>query len=177
MTTVILRQLEDDVIIGFDGLATVGDNEAHDLVNPKVVVNGGVVIVVAGLARASSVLEFAELPEYDGQEARRWLSTVWYPKAKEALVEAGFNPDEGDFREFTLHVVVDCQAFRIDSLGHVSSFKDGLYATGSGGDYAKGAVLAGAKTLRALQIAAELDPHTGGELTVTTASELLRQAA
>ena len=51
--------------------------------------------------------------------------------------------------------------------------RSGLYAVGSGSNFAMGALWAGASVQEALEIAAANDPYTGGQLFVSNDEEIL----
>lgn len=90
-----------------------------------------------------------------------------------AWLEAGGDPaawGQGD---------VDLRALVIRPDGGLFLYDDGLwpsgpiqtdrYAIGSGSEYAMAAMVMGADIRRAVEVAAELDPHTGGPVVVLTA--------
>lgn len=174
MTTLIMRQTDKDVELGWDSQMTRA-NEATSLVAPKVFVNGGLVLGVTGLTRAVDLLETTEFSAYDpALSPRHWLIKVFTPALQEALAAQPYlMSDEGTLEGWGFMVVVAGQAFQFDSMYNPAQNSDGLYTMGSGGDYARGALAVGASVLEALEAAARVDPYTGGKLTVTLASEYL----
>jgi ATP-dependent protease HslVU (ClpYQ) peptidase subunit len=175
MTTVIAVQTEDDVILGWDSLAT-RSNEKMTLVEPKVWCRGGIIFGVSGTTRAMDLLYCIDFPEYDGTDARAWIITRIVPLIQAVLKENGqaalWDAEDGH-ADMGLILVVDGTAFVLDSLLSPSSTYEGIYTLGSGGDYARGALFAGADVMTALRVAADIDPYTGGHLTVRTASSLI----
>ncbi len=172
MTTIIALQREHDVDLAWDGQMTVG-NQKHDLLTPKVWCQNGLVFGVAGLLRGADVLSVTEFPDYDGSDARKWLIRYLVPVMREVLKEEqGVMGEQGNV-ELDLFVVIDGTVYEFDGMLSPVSSGDGIYTLGSGGDFARGALVAGADILRALQIAAEVDPYTGGTLTVTSANEMI----
>lgn len=173
MTTVIAIQHEDDVLLGWDGMSAHG-NEAQTWEGQKVWSQRGIVFAIAGVTRIADVIMSTEFPDYDGSDARFWIITKLVPALTKAVQgQTGLvDPENGSY-QFGLIVVVDGTAFHIDGLGSPTQTKEGLYGIGSGSDYAKGAVVAGAHLMDALAAAAGLDIYTSYPLTVAWASELI----
>lgn len=189
MTTIVAVQTEDDVLLGWDGRVTRA-NEYYDELNPKVFVRKGVIYAVAGATRASDIINYTDFPEYDGTDARRWLVTEWIPAFRDAIAgdPALYDSEDGSMQEFGLLIVLDGEVHHFDSLLSPTTVREGIYGLGSGSDYAKGALTLlhhlvpqvpfdGDDILNALEVAAAIDPYTGGTLTVTTANALIRTEA
>jgi ATP-dependent protease HslVU (ClpYQ) peptidase subunit len=66
--------------------------------------------------------------------------------------------DEGEL--FSILLAIKGEAFEIDEDYSVSRRVDGIYAIGSGADFALGAMMAGADALQAMNIAALFDVNT-----------------
>jgi ATP-dependent protease HslVU (ClpYQ) peptidase subunit len=66
--------------------------------------------------------------------------------------------EEGEL--FSVLIAIKGELFEIDEDYSVSRREDGVYAIGSGSDYALGALMAGADMQSAMQIAASLDVNT-----------------
>ena len=62
-----------------------------------------------------------------------------------------------------------------DLPSYVDGSVDSTYCKGSGGDYARGALAAGATTLNAINIASRYDTGTGGKAHLTTAGKALQE--
>jgi len=172
VTTIIMVQEEDDVLLGWDSLLSRG-NESGVLVQTKFVENGGVVMGVTGGINALDMLQYSDLPEYEGQPARKWLVTTWVPAVWERVRELPGLTDEQGQVNFGLLAVVDGEGFEFDSLLSPYQLVEGIYTSGSGADYARGALFAGADVMEALQIACRIDPYSGGPTFVTHASNYL----
>lgn len=189
MTTVVMVQQADDVLLGWDSQLTRG-NEAANLVCPKVFVQGDYVLAVSGALRAIDVIETLELPVYPGGvDKRHWLIKYFVPVIQEAAEKYDLIDKERNGWEFGLLLVLDGQAFTFDGAGSVYQTLDGIYTDGSGSDYAKGALLASrfdqlgrgngpvslttGDILLALRVASEVDPFTGGPLFAGGAREYL----
>lgn len=184
MTTLIMVQQADDVIIGWDSLATSG-NEQASLVNPKAVVNNGIVFLVGGSTVAIDLIEELELPEYDGTSPRMWLIKHVAPKLREMVEENDFLTNSKGNINIGVLAVIAGQAFEFDGTFSPSQNTDGIYTVGSGGDYARGALyalrnpfhdtgltntdLTREDVLVALEAASAIDAFTGGALSVGAA--------
>ena len=66
--------------------------------------------------------------------------------------------EEGEL--FSILLAVKGEVFEIDEDYSVARRADGIYAIGSGADFALGALMAGAESTDAMQIAASLDVNT-----------------
>lgn len=144
---------------------------------PKVWCTNGVIMGLAGTLRAMDVFRTLDVPEYDGSDAHSWIVVKLVPLLMAASEQFKLLDEDGCCMEANVLVVVDGQAFTVGKSFSVYSSEEGLYTIGSGGDYAIGALKAGADVLEALTIAASVDPGTGGTLTVSKASELIKHGS
>lgn len=187
MTTLVMVQTADDVILGWDSLVTDG-NEQTSMRVPKVIVNNGTIFAVAGRMRAIDLMATAPFPEWDGTDPRLWLIRHVDPVLRTALSHPpSFFDEEGAVSSVGLLAVVNGQAFEYDSALSPYQSSEGIYTIGSGGQYARGALyanrLAGRSigvhnmaldeddVMDALRAAAAIDTYTGGALCVTKASK------
>lgn len=172
MTTIIAKETNGEVTIGFDSLVSGG--EAFEMEQDKVFVNNGVVYGIAGRLLLSTEVKHAHMPTPPANVADTdsWVSNVLSPKIRHILNTV--NPRRGD-DSFSMQilVVVNNRVYEIGSDTAWFRKIDGIYAIGSGSPYAAGALAYGASVKNALAIAAERDSYTGGRLTVTTARKLL----
>lgn len=190
MTTVVMAQVNGDVVVGWDSMMTTG-SYGETMATPKVFANGNILIGIAGTLAAFDVFETATLPQYEGQPNKRhWLIREFVPAIR--LLMAGHNEisdEEGD-PEFSMLVVVDGEVFRLDGNLAVFSTLEGTYAVGSGAHFAQGAltarkiqlcaasprgemVLTREDVLLALEVAEHSDAFTQGPLFVGEASRIL----
>lgn len=178
MTTVVAVQTEDDVLLAWDSLAT-RDNEAIDMTEQKVWCRDGVVFGFSGSMRLMDLLYTMEVPEYDGSEARGWVIKELVPAIQKVIEESSQTKfvDEDGGVNAGIFVVVDGTCFSVDSMLSPLTAKSGIYAMGSGGDYARGALYAGASPMWALEIASQIDPYTGGEIHFSTYNRLVLEEA
>lgn len=177
MTTLIMVQTPDDVILGWDGLMTNG-NESTMLVEPKFFVNNGIVYGLAGTKRASDLLAYEDLPAYDPigyPDRKKWIVREWIPVFRDLLAaEPALVDEDGRLAGCSIVMVVGGQAFELDNLLNAAQSIEGIYTVGSGGSFARGALFAGATVMEALHVAADIDPYTGGAFTVASAREYIR---
>lgn len=129
---------------------------------------------VAGYARHSDVLHYADVPEvhpaeFDapGFDARGYLVREVIPSWLRILKEVhGLDPDTvEDWPKGSALICIVGRVFTTDSVFAVTEHVSNV-GIGSGSDYALGALAAGKSVEKALEIASELDPGTGGELHV-----------
>lgn len=170
MTTIIAQVTDGGVNLGWDSLVSPGGNHPEKVK----LINDQFYLGVAGYSRHSDVLHYAEVPEVHpaeftaaGFDARGYLVTQVVPAWLRALKSTHeVDPDTSDdWPKGSALIVIRGRVFTTDSVfavtEHVSST-----GIGSGSDYALGALAAGKSVEKALEIAAKLDPGTGGELNV-----------
>jgi ATP-dependent protease HslVU (ClpYQ) peptidase subunit len=172
MTTIIAKEHAGEVYIGFDSLCTGGDQ--FELEQDKVFVNNGVIYGVAGRLLLSTELKHAHMPAApeDVDETDSWMTSVLSPKIRHILNQIAPRRNSDDF-SMQILVVVNNRVYEVSCDSGWHRRVDGQYAIGSGSPYASGALAYGASIQKALSIAANTDPYTGGRLTVTTARKLL----
>lgn len=174
MTTVVMVQRDGDVELGWDSLATQG-NEQSSMVAPKVFVNNGVIYGVSGGLLVRNAFEYGEFPSYQGGDPMRWLVTKWVPVVKKMIEdEPKIGWEEDGSLPWSALIVVGGQAFDIDLTLSPYQSQSGIYAIGSGSSYALGALYAGVDVMEALHVAAKVDAFTGGPMTVCWASKYLK---
>lgn len=176
MTTILMRENKKtgEVEIGYDSLCTGGTK--FELETEKVFVNesNGLIFGVAGDMMINPELRYAQFPSIPQNPAltERWLVSVLVPHMRRLFNEIAPRRQE-DMMSMQVLVVINNKIFEIGCDLSVLQKKDGVYAIGSGGRLALGAMKVGASLDKALEVAAENDSYTGGRLTVTTAKKLL----
>lgn len=176
MTTIAMIEHEGGVTIGYDSQVTMGWQPA-DMEQTKVFANNGVVYGVAGDVVDANVLRYADLPAAAdaGWDIDRWVVRELLPAIRTALQTAGVL-ETNSGKVGTGSSVLAVVNGRVYSIGHDTSyvrFTSGIYAIGSGNQYALGAIAAGAHMRQALGIATQFDIGTGGRITVTQDLEVL----
>lgn len=174
MTTILMRETKNDVQIAYDSQCT--SHDAFELEREKVFVNNGIIFGVAGLLLLNPELQHAQLPSIpqDPNLTDKWITKTLMPHLRRLFDEV--MPRRGsDVINMSILCVVHGKVYEIGCDTSVGRRTDGMYAIGSGGTVAFGAMMHGAPLGEALQIAANTDPYTGGRLTVTSAKELLNK--
>ena len=174
MTTVAAYQHDGDVEWGWDSLMVTG-NEQGVLLQPKVFAKNGAVYGIGGVALAINLIQYAEdWPSYEGGDPQAWIINTLRPALQKiGLNEPHMDNEEHDHPEWQLLLSVAGIAFEFDSAFNPARLAEGIYTLGSGGDYAKGALYAGAPMMDAMAAASDIDPYTGGPLYVSYSSKLI----
>lgn len=163
MTTIVGVQSTEGCVIVSDSLV-VADGKIYnhpDMV--KAVERGSYIIGGAGDYRALQVVLHGWVPPVVTAKAKlnlyEFVINKVAPSLKKALTEAGIGfskttDNEDNKFELSLIIGINGSLFEIDSDFAVAMNNTGLYAIGSGGDYALGALHAGASALEAIKISA-----------------------
>ena len=172
MTTIIAKETNSGVEIGFDSLCTGYDS--FQLEQKKVFVNNGIIFGVAGRLLIATELKYAELPKppSNPKEVEKWLTHRLIPKIRQILNEIAPRRHSDGFNMGIL-IVVHNKVYEISSDTGWHRRVDGIYTIGSGSQLAYGVLHAGGSVAQALNAAKASDPGTGAELYVTTADELI----
>lgn len=170
MTTIIAKETNRGVEIGFDSLCTGYDS--FDLDQKKVFVNNGMIFGVAGRLLVATELKHADLPAPPAHGIEKWLTSRLVPKIRQILNEIAPRRHSDGF-SMQILIVIHGKVYEISGDTGWHRRKDGIYTVGSGSPYAFGALSAGSSVKNALEVAASVDPGTGGRLTVTTDADLL----
>jgi ATP-dependent protease HslVU (ClpYQ) peptidase subunit len=171
MTTVIAFQGPNFAILGADCQITDGDRRILSPSTPKIVKVGRYLLAVRGDARPGDVLMYSwKPPTYDGSDPIKFMGKKIVP----SIIKA-FKANSYDFEKenamFGFLIAFAGNVFEIGSDMSISQNIDGLYAIGSGSDYALGALSAAVPTLakpeqaseqilQALAISAKYDINT-----------------
>jgi len=157
----------------------------------KVVENGPYLIGTAGDVRAINILQHlfeAPKPTARTADLDKFMTTRFIPELRDCFEKQGYATRERDAEHIAQHsstilVAIQGSIYLIDGDYSWISEGTGIYAIGSGSDYAMGALTAltgepkkphlteaTAKQLahRAVEIAGIFDPHTGPPITVHT---------
>lgn len=140
MTTIIAYQGADFAILGADSQITDGDRRILSPSTPKIVKVGKYLLAVRGDARPGDVLMYAwKPPLYDGTDPVKFMGKKIIPSIIAAFKANAYDFDkEGAMFGFILAFAGN--VFEIGSDMSISQNIDGLYAIGSGGDYALGSM-------------------------------------
>jgi ATP-dependent protease HslVU (ClpYQ) peptidase subunit len=166
LTTIIGVEYANRCVVLGDS-RIVGDSKIYshpDMV--KVVTNGNFIIGAAGDVRALQVILHTWKPPSaiakDKENIFQFMISKVVPSLKQQLTEYGLLESKSADKEFELYVLIafNGNIFEIDSDFAVSRSDSGYYGIGTGGDYALGALYAGATPEQAASIAALNDSKT-----------------
>ena len=166
MTTIIGVEYANRCVVLGDS-RVVGDSKIYshsDMV--KVVTNGNFIIGAAGDVRALQVILHTWKPPApiakDKENLFQFMISKVVPSLKQQLTECGLLESKSADKEFELYVLIafNGNIFEIDGDLAVSRSDSGYYGIGTGGDYALGALYAGATPEQAASIAALNDSKT-----------------
>ena len=174
MTTIIGVEYANRCVVLGDS-RVVGDSKIYshpDMV--KVVTNGNFIIGAAGDVRALQVILHTWKPPVavakDKENLFQFMIAKVVPSLKQQLTEYGLLESKSADKEFEVYVLIafNGNIFEIDSDFAVSRSKSGYYGIGTGGDYALGALYAGATPEQAASIAALNDSKTAEPFIIET---------
>lgn len=162
MTTIVGVQNADGCVIASDSRVAEGGKVYTHPEMVKAIERGSYIIGGAGDYRALQVVLHGWQPPMVTAKAKQnlyeFVINKVAPSLKATLLDAGIDfgksTDNDDKFELQLIIGINGTLFEIDSDFAVAMNDTGLYAIGSGGDYALGALHAGASVLDAMRIAA-----------------------
>jgi ATP-dependent protease HslVU (ClpYQ) peptidase subunit len=166
LTTIIGVEYANRCVVLGDS-RVVGDSKIYshpDMV--KVVTNGNFIIGAAGDVRALQVILHTWKPPVavakDKDNIFQFMISKVVPSLKQQLNDYGLLDTKSPDKDFELYVLIayNGNIFEIDSDFAVSRSDSGYYGIGTGGDYALGALYAGATPEQAASIAALNDSKT-----------------
>lgn len=167
MTTIIGIEYDDKSVIIADSRVTGDDGRIYSHpVMRKIAQRGALLIAGAGEVAPCDIAQNVWVPpvftQKDKKDAYRYLVTKAMPSLRKCLTDNGYNfeEDKKDGMRFQFLISVGGELFDIDEELTVIKSNDNLYAIGSGGAYALGALYAGAEPIRAMEIASQLSAYT-----------------
>lgn len=174
MTTIIARKNDNGTVdLGFDSQATGGGETQH--VQKVANINDQFHIGVAGRTRYGNLLKYIDVPPLHEAEhgtgnydAFGYLITRVVPAWVDGLErQFGRIPDQKeDWPDGVAMVILQGRIFQVYFDFTVTESSREFDGIGSGAHYAMGALASGKSVKKAIQVAAELDLYTGGELKV-----------
>lgn len=173
MTTIVAVQYDDKVVFVSDNQVTGGDGRIyHHPKMEKVSARGEFLIAGSGEVGPCDIAQHLWVPPKptakDRQDIYHFMIAKAMPSLRKCLTDNGhdFSEGKGDGKEtgsrFNFLIAVCGEVFDVAEDCSIIMSDDGIYGVGSGSSYAIGALHAGAKPLKALQIAAKLDANTSG---------------
>lgn len=166
MTTIIATQTDHGVVMIADSqINSTGKPYFHeDMV--KIIERNRYLIGVAGRVVALQSIQNSwnppSLPANYKGSLYNFVITKIVPSLKMFIDESKMFSDKEkeDGELFSILLAIKGEVFEIDDDYSVARREDGIYAIGSGADFALGAMMAGAESMDAMQIAASLDVNT-----------------
>jgi len=166
LTTIVAVEKDGKVKFAADTRITTGWSKSDGWVS-KIVHNGEVTFAAAGYLRAIQVLAYAKLsplPEKATEDLiDRYVTLELVPAIREAFDATGADKN-----------ALAGSRVLVSLLGRVYSVhggdgswirnKEGIYAVGSGADWAIGALSAGASPEEAIKIASKFDLYTNDDV-------------
>lgn len=161
MTTIIGVQHQWGVEMAADSQVTWGDRPYSAFGVDKIVNRKGYLLAAAGEGRVADMVCYEWNPPKipTAGDLYPFMVAKVVPSLRKMLADAGADLKGIDFAAL---VAVRGQLFGISSDFTVMRDENGLYGIGTGGDYAVGALHAGADVEQAVMIAMKLDVNTGG---------------
>lgn len=182
MTTIAAVQGDDFVAVAFDSMVSEGEEKIFFLPPslPKVVKVDDYIIGAAGDLRAVNLVSTYAMPlpppELRERSLDLWVGQEFVPSLKELFDEHGYEKDNE--HGSTILCALNRTVYEIGTSYEWLRDDRGIYAIGTGSHYALG-FLRGAgdgirkdltsacdAVVRAVELAAELDPMTGGRVSL-----------
>ena len=178
MTTIAAIQGDDFAVVAFDSMVSEGGEKIFVLPRsmPKVVKIEDCIMGAAGDLRAVNLISTFFLPvpdpEVEGRDLDLWVGRTFVPSLKELFEDSGY--DNENEHGSTLIVVLNCTIYEIGTSYEWLRDARGVYTAGTGGDFAMSHLIGAGRDIfkdfslacdtavRAVEIAAELDPMTNG---------------
>ena len=161
MTTIIGAELEDRVVMIADTLVSADNATYKDPRMSKITESGQYLIGVSGDVGVCNIINHIwkpPTPTVKDKDLFKFVITKVIPTLKSVLD----NNAKKEY-EFQILLAVRGQLFEIDDDYATTVHQEGFYAIGSGGDYAMGALFSGVTPMQSIEVAAKLDPKTGGD--------------
>ena len=167
MTTIIGIEYDDHSLIVADSRVTddSGRIYAHKVMK-KVAKRGSILIAGAGEVAPCDISQNIWVPPAftakDKKDVYRFMITKVMPSLRKCLTDNGYNFDEDkkDGMRFQFLISVGGEMFDVAEDLSVMKSNDNMYAIGSGGAFALGALYAGATPHQAMEIACKVSAYS-----------------
>lgn len=172
MTTIAGVQHKTGCVIAADSQTTWGERPFNSYGVDKIVQKGDYLIAIAGDGRAADILNHTWKPPKvtASGDLYGFVVSKVIPSMRKTLTENGWkeSSDSKDDNGIDAIIAIRGQLFSIASDFTVLRDEKGFYGAGSGGNYAVGALEAGADIQTAVEIAIQYDINSGGVVQVVT---------
>jgi ATP-dependent protease HslVU (ClpYQ) peptidase subunit len=165
MTTIIGIEKADGCSLVADSRVTdpAGRIFSHSAVT-KINKRGAFLIAGAGEVVPCDIAQHIWNPpvltEKDKKDVYHFMIAKVMPSLRKSLIDNGYSFDDAGENRFNFILAVNGELFDIDQDLAVCKNDDGIYAVGSGADFAIGALHAGATPMQAMAIAAKVSAYT-----------------
>jgi ATP-dependent protease HslVU (ClpYQ) peptidase subunit len=177
MTTIVAVQYKDKCVMAADNQVTSEGGRRYNHPDMKKIAKRGAFLIAgSGEVQPCDVVQHMwnppKLSLKDSDDIYHFMITKAMPSLRKCLTDNGYDFNEGKEGgksgegRFNFLMAVSGEVFDIADDLSVCRSADGIYGVGSGSDYAVGAIHAGAKPEKAIQIAAKLDVNTSGPIQV-----------
>lgn len=183
MTTIAAIQGDGWVVMGADSQGTYNDSKRLLMQGEKVYDNNGILIAGCGMGRGLDLIHKAwtapkPRPDQTIEQLDKWMARTFIPKLRQLFIDAGYDmKDDGDYaqHESVFLIAVQGVLYIIDDDYSFDREARGTITSGSGGDYAQGALHAQGNSIfksihkashamtKAIDAAKEYDVYSGGE--------------
>lgn len=164
MTTVVFVERKDRIEIAFDSKVSAG-YAVEELEQKKAFKVGPVTFGVAGSLGFLNALASQNIPQFQTtmskQETDRWVQRVMLPLIKRAATEYSPMTQVTGHMHSVVLAAVNGYVYDIGPDFAWVRNTSGIYAVGSGAEYAKGAVSGGATARQAVEVAIRHDAGSG----------------
>lgn len=170
MTTIVGVETKKGFILAADSQTTEGERAYISKEIPKIVEVGEYVLTGAGTSRYCDIVTYGwEPPVYDGTNLYKFMILKFIPAMRKIHEETGYLLKEGEGATFL--VGLKNKLFYICEDYSVLRTNSKIYAMGTGGNWAVGALCAGASIEEAMKIAIKFDINSGGKVQIIRRGE------
>lgn len=138
MTTLVGISSNDFVVMAADSQITDGDQRIISTDTPKIISTGRYLLGLAGDSRPGDILAYAwKPPLYRGEDPVRFMGAKVLPSISAAFKENNYEVDNKEMN-FSFLIAFNANLFSIGGDLSFNTSERGLFASGSGGNYALG---------------------------------------
>jgi ATP-dependent protease HslVU (ClpYQ) peptidase subunit len=138
MTTLVGVQGSDFVVMGADSQITDGDQRIISIETPKIIWVGKYLLGLTGDSRPGDILAYSwKPPLYRGEDPVRFMGSKLLPSMSVAFKENNYEPDQKEMN-FAFLISFDANLFSVGGDLSFNTSERGLFASGSGANYALG---------------------------------------
>jgi len=138
MTTLVGISSNDFVVMAADSQITDGDQRIISVETPKIIWVGKYLLGLTGDSRPGDILAYSwKPPLYRGEDPVRFMGSKLLPSMSVAFKENNYEPDQKEMN-FAFLVSFNTNLFSVGGDLSFNASERGLFASGSGGNYALG---------------------------------------